>query len=1426
MSNAGQAIVTVVGTVVGAYFGYPQLGFVLGELVGQTLFPTQLPGVTGPRIEDLRTTTSVVGSPVFITYGTIAVPGTIMWVGPLKTITNTETLGGKGGPEQKSTTFTYTQSIALGLAEEISGISRVWENGELVYDVRPQSDDESDLDYYNRSILSAAYAATFTLYLGTEDQLPDPTIELDKGIGNTPAFRGISYIVWHDRELQQKQGLRHPNFKVETFTSGVISCDEGVEYSNEVIYPWVQDGTPDPRNPLNHHQYQWFSGATPTVVSTFAEAVQAQSDNDGVAWLPTIHAWSYGNFNTTAPYPYIDGIAFPETDHLYLHLNVMIPSQYYGLLPPAVGAGPGYSLPCSAFASLGAGPGTMVWWSGRSVDYPNAALANYGGNGLYMLHDICGNGVGQPDIYVPPLPDNFSITQNDCTIFGTSCGDPAARPGVSHSVDRDISVQRIPRPPDAPCSPLAGPVPPNYPGNTDFCVVNGTLESKTPWELDTGHTYRVLQKFHFDNDGNVVYPLNPALPDNHPDFNNQPFWDAAYAAAVTAGLMESGLHYNDTYGATTTAKYKRSFTRCTVTTDGISIASVVQDLCERVSLTDIDVSDIEDKVIRGYAITQITPARQCIDPLRSVGFFDVVESDAEVKFTLRGKPSVAQLTVDDLGAHVSGDSPQPSVRTRKLQDVELPRIVRVHYLSEARDYEPGQQASPTRLTTDAVNEVDVQLPLVIDDTAALQTAEVLWSDAWAARWNEEFELMGEWWELDPADCIDVPIDGRLQRVRIVSIEDSSIIIRQITAVRDDGNNYVSTAVAAEPQRRPNVFSFTSPTGLVLLDLPALRDEDSDAGFYFAVYPTAPSGQWLGASVFRSSDSGVTFGDSLATIGEAAVYGTVVIAAGIGITTTFDSLNTIVVDLVSGDLESRTQLAVFEGANAAAVGVDGRWELVQWLDAVEIAPNRYRLSNLLRGRKGTEFLVGTGIAGDKFVVLSGIGRLSLQTSEVNQEFTYRSVTISTPFSTGTDQTFTGRAVALRPYSPVYINVAKEDNGDFTITWIRRGRLSQELRSGMDIPLSETSEAYDVDIFLNGDATIIKRTLSVTEQTATYTLAQQNTDFASVPPDDLNLAVYQKSGVTGRGIAGAYPPNLHVISVGEGLPEPEGYDPRSEDLTYLDFVKGTYPGSTGSVPTLEFRTKFSTYVVDMRGNGPGIANSLIRFDDGSDDQTGGLGAFDTIAVAKGVGDDRYMYIAQLYGGNGSPSAPGIIRKLDTTTFVPGGILAGSTVASQVATLSGDPESIVILGSFVYAACPYSQTIMKMNASDLSLVATLSTEWRAWTLMVSPAGDLWALERQRPAKCFKVNTSTGATITSFTAADYPIDGVMVGTSMYMVSADEAKCVEFNFNTGARITDFSMGYETFASLRNYLTLDGTLLSFGRSPVHIIDTLTDTVIS
>lgn len=191
-----------------AFLGYAmggptgaKIGWMVGSAAGAYLFPGKLSDQIGPRLDDLRVTSSTYGADIPTVYGTFRINGNIIWSSGLIETSHANTVGGKGGPSASQTTVTYTYSAswAVGLCEgEVFDVNKIWADGKLIYDT--QTDP--------------AFSGGITIYKGDETQIPDSTIEAYEGAGNVPAHRGLCYIVFVDAQLASF-GNRIPNIIVE-----------------------------------------------------------------------------------------------------------------------------------------------------------------------------------------------------------------------------------------------------------------------------------------------------------------------------------------------------------------------------------------------------------------------------------------------------------------------------------------------------------------------------------------------------------------------------------------------------------------------------------------------------------------------------------------------------------------------------------------------------------------------------------------------------------------------------------------------------------------------------------------------------------------------------------------------------------------------------------------------------------------------------------------------------------------------------------------------------------------------------------------------------------------------------------------------------------------------------------------------------------
>jgi hypothetical protein len=295
----------------------------------------------------------------------------------------------------------------------------------------------------------------------------------------------------------------------------------------------------------------------------------------------------------------------------------------------------------------------------------------------------------------------------------------------------------------------------------------------------------------------------------------------------------------------------------------------------------------------------------------------------------------------------------------------------------------------------------------------------------------------------------------------------------------------------------------------------LRDADDDLGFWVAGAParTAIGRPWGGATVFVAPD-GTNF-LQLAAINSPATLG-VVTSAPLGNFlggNIVDELNTLTVALFAGTLQSITLDALLAGFNMAVVGD----EVLCFRDAQLNGDGTYTLSGLLRGRRGTEFAISEHtLSNERFLLFEPTKwvRVDQHTTDLNVDKTYKAVTNGKLLADTPSKTFRNIGAPLKPYSPCQVGGGLNATGDWTIQWTRRTRLQGDWRDGVDVPLNEEVESYDIDIY---DAAFVlpKRTITVSGQSfATYTSAQQTADFGA-PVTTLNVLVFQRSATVGRG-----------------------------------------------------------------------------------------------------------------------------------------------------------------------------------------------------------------------------------------------------------------------------------------------------------------------
>jgi hypothetical protein len=294
----------------------------------------------------------------------------------------------------------------------------------------------------------------------------------------------------------------------------------------------------------------------------------------------------------------------------------------------------------------------------------------------------------------------------------------------------------------------------------------------------------------------------------------------------------------------------------------------------------------------------------------------------------------------------------------------------------------------------------------------------------------------------------------------------------------------------------------------------LRDSDDDSGFYAAACAADPDAtSWPGCTVYVSVDGGSNYSVAFTiTSGEATMGQTTDALADFLGGNIPDELSHVNVSMFNGTLSSTNNSGLLAGVNMAVIGE----EILFFRDATLEADGTYTLRGFLRGRRGSEYAMSDHAIGDRFVLIGtpGIVRVAQATADIGIEKSYKAVTNGMTQASAPAQTFTNEGCGLKPYAPVHLGGGRDAANNATLTCVRRNRISGEWRDGVDVPMSEASEAYEWDIFTDSTHATVLRTLTSSSPSVPYDAADQTTDGIT-PGATIYFGVAQMSAVVGRG-----------------------------------------------------------------------------------------------------------------------------------------------------------------------------------------------------------------------------------------------------------------------------------------------------------------------
>ena len=1088
MSSTGQAIGMVVGAVVGFFIpgGYVMLGAAIGGMIGSAIDPPKGPDIVGPRLDDLSIQTSTYGAPIARAYGTVSVVGNLFWLegDQLRETTVEEEQGGKGGGGQSVTTYKYSATFAVGLLHVPDGatvsLRRLWVETDLIYESGSDNTESAlaSAEQVVGMMLDSAFSkgdsaitgsggAGFSFYPGSDDQLPNARMQADKGVANVSAYPGLCYIVLNDLDLEKYSNtLMRAQVKCELVISGDI--------------------TP---------QYDLIGTTSNTTLNRVATAVIGPSATEYFV----IRHDGFDNVVSAAIYEYRYG----ESDRVLTEIDISEASGY------------GYTAPQMATCQQCA-PGEIVAFASISL-YLSGPLrqslvritsAGYEVGPQYLDSDgIWDYGA----VYIFASDGGVSFAASH-----TSSAPVIKFNGVDLAGNSSVNVQAY----GIGCSDNFVYVV-NYTSTVISCVIEKFTRDLVFVEtltLPVSGFEGILQVIRDDvfyikagatisfYDGVSAYVVETTAPTST---NAEYSWFAWGGISPSSGI---------TMTRATPIPYDLNLFHSVVEATPAKLRDIVTAECALagVAAADLDLDDLTNSDVRGYKISARSSVRAALEPLQATFPFDVAASGYKVHFVSRGGASVATIPSDDLGATDSDEFPVLLPISREMES-QLPYRVNVRYTDAGRDYDIGEQYAER--PAESLGERTLELAIVMTADEAARTADVLLEKEWVERIDlGPFVLPPTWSELEAADVVTIQHRGQQHEARLTRVEylpDGRI---QCAAKKTQAASYVSTAQGSDPLTiGQSLVPLKGTTTGLLLDIPRLMSAQDVYGVPAAVYGLASG--WPGGMILRSDDSGGSYNVVFSSNTAGGVFrATDAMPAG-----RFDIVDTTTVLTVSEvsknpSLSSVSFASAASGQNLAAIGADGRWEIVSFMTVADNGNDTWTIRDFMRGRFGTEWAASLHESGDLMVVLtaSAVGFIEMPSSMLNAALPYRAVTQGAGIDSAADQVFTYTGENLRPLAPCYMNGSRHPStSDWTIEAIPRSRTPVEPFSGIATPDSEPPAAFEVDIFDDSGYTTKLRTLSgLSSPSATYTLAQQTTDFGN-GQENIFVDFYKVSPIVGRG-----------------------------------------------------------------------------------------------------------------------------------------------------------------------------------------------------------------------------------------------------------------------------------------------------------------------
>lgn len=404
----------------------------------------------------------------------------------------------------------------------------------------------------------------------------------------------------------------------------------------------------------------------------------------------------------------------------------------------------------------------------------------------------------------------------------------------------------------------------------------------------------------------------------------------------------------------------------------------------------------------------------------------------------------------------------------------------LRYYDAGRDYQPGVQRTRGRAVP--AGERALELPAVLSAAGAAALIDNAALRARTAGERARVRIAS----LDPAFAPGRTVELPGQGVsRIAGWEWRSGGV-ELDCVRVPAGGSVAAAAADPGTAWRPADRLPAATSLWAFEVPWDGAGASEAARIHVAAAAAREGRWAGAALYAERNGTLV---PLGAVGPAqAVFATLEAPLAGSPALMFEPGAAIELrcDTPEGEFASIDGAALAAGANRLLIGS----EIVQFMTAAPLGGGRWRLTGLLRGRGGTE---GDAIAGHpagtRALLLDD--RLAMFDGGLIDPATERIAAIGAGDTAPVFASVSNPGRSRRPPAPVHPRAERQPDGALRLAWTRRARGAWIWADGVDAPLVEESERYELGA---GPVATPLATWASTEPVITLAAAE----LAALPP----------------------------------------------------------------------------------------------------------------------------------------------------------------------------------------------------------------------------------------------------------------------------------------------------------------------------------------